>query len=97
MALRKLKKQGCSFVPDLLGYEEREQDDERFVPEGYITYVVWEKIPGESLDYENFWAKKTAERSATSSEHNSEWRTRTFALILFVVPKVNLDGLLGKS
>lgn len=55
VALKRLKKMGCDVVPDLLGFQEETQGPHGFVPGGYITHVVWEKVPGEPLDYEEFW------------------------------------------
>ena len=39
----------CSAVPRFLGHAESTQGDDGLVPGGYIRYVVWEKVPGESL------------------------------------------------
>jgi hypothetical protein len=53
--LKTLKKLGCDVVPDLLAYQEGKQGDDGIVPGGYITYVVWDKVPGEPLSLEEFW------------------------------------------
>jgi hypothetical protein len=53
--LKALKKPECDVVPDLLGYQERKQGEDSIVPGGYITYVVWDKVPGEPLSEEEFW------------------------------------------
>lgn len=64
MVLKRLKKMGCGVVPDLLGYQEDKQGPDDFVPDGYITYLVWQKVPGESLEYDKFWAMSFRSRKA---------------------------------
>ncbi|PLN75409.1 hypothetical protein BDW42DRAFT_180745 [Aspergillus taichungensis] len=53
---RALMNQGCSSVPRFLGYCEKTQGEHDLVPGGYIKYLVWEKVPGESLTEEVFWS-----------------------------------------
>ena len=55
VALKRLKKMGCDVVPDLLGFQEETQGPDGFVPGGFITFVVWEKVAGEPLGYDEFW------------------------------------------
>lgn len=55
-AFRVLMRQGCSVVPRFLGYDERKQGQNDLVPGGFIQYVVWEMVPGESLTEELFWS-----------------------------------------
>jgi hypothetical protein len=55
VALKVLKKKRCDVVPDLLCYKEEVQDQDGIVPGGYITYVVWDKVPGQSLNMDTFW------------------------------------------
>lgn len=31
-------------------------------PGGYITYLVWEKVPGDSLDRKGFWSYPISKR-----------------------------------
>lgn len=49
------KKLGCDAVPDLLGYGQGTQEADDIVPGDHITYVVWDKVPGDSLTQEQFW------------------------------------------
>lgn len=63
-ALKELKKLGCDVVPDLLAYQEGEQGEDSIVPGGYITYVVWDKVPGEPLNAEEFWELDLESRQA---------------------------------
>lgn len=55
VALKRLKKMGCDVVLDLLGFQEETQGPDGFVPGGFITFVVWEKVAGEPLGYDEFW------------------------------------------
>lgn len=55
VALKRLRKMGCDVVPDLLGFQEETQGPDGFVLGGFITFVVWEKVAGEPLDYDEFW------------------------------------------
>lgn len=61
-ALRVLKKLNCDAVPALLGYHQGKQEVDDFVPGGHITYVVWDKVPGESLTEEKFWSLERPSR-----------------------------------
>ncbi|KAJ5413462.1 hypothetical protein N7465_005767 [Penicillium sp. CMV-2018d] len=54
-ALSCLTKNKCTTAPRLLGYDIRKQDTNDLVPGGYIMYLVWEKVPGEPLDIDEFW------------------------------------------
>lgn len=55
-AFKLLMRQGCSAVPRFLGYDEKIQEGRDLVPGGYVKYLVWEKVPGESLTEEFFWS-----------------------------------------
>jgi hypothetical protein len=55
-AFRQLMSQGCSSVPRFLGYCEKTQGEHDLVPGGYVKYLVWEKVPGDSLTEEFFWS-----------------------------------------
>lgn len=62
--LKALNKLECDVVPDLLAYREGRQGDDGIVPGGYITYVVWDKVPGEPLRREEFWKLDPQSRQA---------------------------------
>lgn len=66
--LKVLKKQGCDVVPDLLGYHQGKQEDDDIVPRGHVTYVIWDKVPGESLTREKFWNLDRPSRDAIRTE-----------------------------
>lgn len=63
-ALKALKILECDVVPDLLAYQGGKQGDDSIVPGGYITYVVWDKVPGEPLSAEEFWRLDVESRQA---------------------------------
>lgn len=54
----------CDVVPKLLGYQQRREDSDDGVPGGYVTYILWEKVPGESLDVDKFWRLSFSDRQA---------------------------------
>lgn len=63
--LKLFKRLECDVVPDLLACQEVKQgEDSTIVPGGYITYVVWDKVSGESLDEERFWELDFESRKA---------------------------------
>ncbi len=49
-----LQSEHCSAVPRFLGHAESTQGDGGLVPGGHIRYLVWEKVPGESLTKDFF-------------------------------------------
>ncbi|KAB8263302.1 hypothetical protein BDV32DRAFT_119159 [Aspergillus pseudonomiae] len=55
-AFKLLMRQGCNSVPRFLGYDEKIQAENELIPGGYTKYLVWEKVPGESLTEEFFWS-----------------------------------------
>lgn len=54
-ALTALNKKKCQAVPELLGYGQERQGPEAYVPNGYITYVAWERVPGSPVESHVFW------------------------------------------
>ncbi|CAG8353938.1 unnamed protein product [Penicillium salamii] len=62
LALKTLTEGACEVVPRLLGYRHDEQGEDDIVPGGFITYVIWEKVAGDSLDSGRFWSCSFAER-----------------------------------
>ncbi|KAJ5972132.1 uncharacterized protein N7479_002050 [Penicillium vulpinum] len=61
-ALRSLEEKGCEVIPRLLGYRSDQQDQDDIVPGGFITYVIWAKVPGESLNIQEFWSCMFSQR-----------------------------------
>lgn len=66
--LKALKKMSCDVVPDLLGNQEGKQGHDGIVPGGFITYVVWDKVPGDSLTEDKFWNLDRQSRDAIRKE-----------------------------
>ncbi|OQD65500.1 hypothetical protein PENPOL_c006G04774 [Penicillium polonicum] len=64
VALKSFFIRGCEVVPKLLGFHQGKQDEDEGVPGGFITYIVWEKSPGESFDPVKFWLWPFSERKA---------------------------------
>ncbi|OQE88597.1 hypothetical protein PENNAL_c0016G06596 [Penicillium nalgiovense] len=60
--LKSLQEKGCNVISRLLEYQCDQQDEDDTVPGGFITYVIWEKVLGESLDMKNFWGYSFSER-----------------------------------
>ncbi|OQE08750.1 hypothetical protein PENVUL_c008G03896 [Penicillium vulpinum] len=57
-----LEEKGCEVIPRLLGYRSDQQDQDDIVPGGFITYVIWAKVPGESLNIQEFWSCMFSQR-----------------------------------
>lgn len=55
-ALKHLTESGCTVTPRLLGYQIGKQDANDLVPGGYILHLVWERVPGDPLDIDEFWS-----------------------------------------
>ncbi|KAJ5813153.1 hypothetical protein N7447_010176 [Penicillium robsamsonii] len=55
-SFKMLQNGGCGAVPRFLGHAESTQGDNDLLPGGYIRYIVWEKVPGEPITKEFFWA-----------------------------------------
>ncbi|CAG8424807.1 unnamed protein product [Penicillium salamii] len=53
---------GCQSVPSLLGWSQSVQGEYGPVPGGYITHLIWEKVPGEILTQEFFWSLPLSRR-----------------------------------
>lgn len=73
-AFKVLMRQGCSVVPRFLGYGERTQGQSDRVPGGFIKYVVWEKVPGESLTEELFWSLDLATRDDIRAKFHAAYK-----------------------
>jgi hypothetical protein len=51
--LKKLSEAGCSSTPRLLAYQRLTQNDEMWLPGGYVVFILIQLMPGISL--EDFW------------------------------------------
>ncbi|OQE20809.1 hypothetical protein PENFLA_c015G00990 [Penicillium flavigenum] len=72
--LKDLKLQQCPVVPTLLAYKEGKQGNNGVVPDGYITHVVWDKVPGKSLNQDKVWDPKSGPlREAVRAKFRDVW------------------------
>ncbi|GLA00601.1 hypothetical protein AnigIFM60653_009351 [Aspergillus niger] len=66
--LRPLTQKGSTITPRLLDSKEVKQDNTGFVPGGFVTWVVWEVVPGLQLGNDvgsaPFWGLSRDERDA---------------------------------
>lgn len=84
-ALKHLTENRCSATPRLLGYETGKQNKNDCVPGGYIMYIVWEKVQGDSLDPMEFWSLPNNQRESI--------RAKFKAAYLFVTKKLYNDNV----
>ncbi|KAJ5606878.1 hypothetical protein N7537_003497 [Penicillium hordei] len=80
------------------------EDD--LVPGGFVTYVVWEKVPGDSFDHLKFRLRPFNEREAIRDKHISgirfpyrpdepqEWQDRFFYRFALAPPDRNPGALM---
>ncbi|KAJ5562715.1 hypothetical protein N7535_002840 [Penicillium sp. DV-2018c] len=68
LAFKSFMKNSCTAVPRLLGYQEGRQADDGKVPGGFITTIVWEKVPGVPLSQIPFWNLDVNQRDSIRQE-----------------------------
>lgn len=71
-ALQGLTDANCSATPSLLAWKHTVQDDERYVPGGYITYILMEKCPG--IDLRCFFQLPREERDQIREAFKKAWQ-----------------------
>ncbi|KAJ5774791.1 hypothetical protein N7457_009687, partial [Penicillium paradoxum] len=69
------KRTAVILSPKLLGYQLGKQGETDLVPGGYILYLVWEKVPGESLDFHRFWSCPFSERQEFRAKFRRAYET----------------------
>lgn len=73
-ALKDLRERHCDMVPTLLAYKEGNQCSDGLVPDGYITHLVWDMVPGKPLDTGQFWRPESALlREAVRAKFRDVW------------------------
>lgn len=89
-ALQSLTEAGCSSTPSLLGWKHTVQNDERYVPGGYITYTLPEKVPG--INFDCFESLPREERDQIREAFISAWRGIFTVLltIMYFLQKVSV-------
>lgn len=70
-ALQALTDAKCSSTPSLLAWKHCLQDNERYVPGGYITYILMEKCPG--INMESFFQLPRDERDQIRAAFKKAW------------------------
>lgn len=72
--LKDLQLRQCPVVPSLLTYKEGKQGNDGLVPDGYITHVVWDKVPGKSLNQDKVWDPTSGPlREAVRAKFRDVW------------------------
>lgn len=66
-AFKAFNRKGLTCTPRLLGHKQIKQNNRGPVPDGFLTYLVWEIVPGERLGTgtgkaRNFWTFDRSER-----------------------------------
>ncbi|KAJ5426897.1 hypothetical protein N7465_001967 [Penicillium sp. CMV-2018d] len=71
--LKNLDDQNCAAVPRLLGLRTGLQDVGDYVPGGYISYVAWERVPGDLIKSRSFWESGFAYREQVRSAFSTAY------------------------
>lgn len=71
LALQSLTDAGCTSTPSLIAWKNTAQDDERYVPGGYLTYILMEKASG--INLEDFDRLPREERDQVRVAFKSSW------------------------
>ncbi|KAJ5484499.1 hypothetical protein N7453_011967 [Penicillium expansum] len=94
IALKSFMRFGCEVVPRLLGYQQSKQQEDDMVPGGFVTYIVWEKVPGDSFDHIKFWLRPFSERATIRDKFRQEWNDRFFYRFALALPNRNPGALM---
>ncbi|KAJ5528584.1 hypothetical protein N7527_001977 [Penicillium freii] len=99
VALKSFLIHECEVVPRLLGYQQSKQKEDDMVPGGFVTYIVWEKVPGDSFDHLKFWLRPFNEREAIRDKFRLVF-TRLlkfgFMPLMATSSKITMTNLLAK-
>ncbi|KAJ6078592.1 hypothetical protein N7467_008345 [Penicillium canescens] len=87
IALKALQQRDCPAVPDSLGYQLAKQSMLANVPRGCPVYLVWKKVPGESLTHQA-WEAPLSKRA----EIRSKFR-QTYVQFVEYRPMADLERL----
>ncbi|KAJ5932941.1 hypothetical protein N7516_007430 [Penicillium verrucosum] len=72
--LKDLKLRKCPVVPSLLAYKEGKQGNDGLVVDGYITHIVWDKVPGKELNQDMVWNRTSGPlREAVRAKFRDVW------------------------
>lgn len=88
-ALKHLTDNKCSATPKLLGWHYDTQDVTDLVPGGYVTYLVWEKVPGDPLSEEEFWSFTYGQRESIRAKFKQAYSCVTEYLAYNYMPIAN--------
>ncbi|RFU35299.1 hypothetical protein B7463_g1042, partial [Scytalidium lignicola] len=77
-ALKSFTDGHSKITPILLAYKEDKQDDQGLVPGGYITYLIWNILPGvplgDNLGEAQFWRLSSNERNEIRKVFEKEYK-----------------------
>ncbi|KAH8434308.1 uncharacterized protein LDX57_011955 [Aspergillus melleus] len=64
----------AKHLPRCLGVKTVKQDNTGLVPGGYMSYLLWEKLPGVCLDEERVWSLDRTERNAVRESFKAAYK-----------------------
>ena len=71
-ALQMLTQAGCSSSPTLLAWKHERQNDDMWLPDGYIVYILMNKLPG--IRIENIKSLPCQERDELRKSFKDAWQ-----------------------
>jgi hypothetical protein len=77
-ALQIFRQNNSAFAPQLLAFRQAVQGNNCPLPGGYITYILMNKVPGDSLYKLQYWTLPEVEREDISREFLKVLRYATF-------------------
>ncbi|KAI9039889.1 uncharacterized protein KD926_008990 [Aspergillus affinis] len=73
-ALALFRDKRAKHLPRCLDVKETKQDVTGLVPGGYMSYMLWEKLPGVRLDDEMFWSLDRNERDGVREAFEAAYK-----------------------
>ncbi|KAJ5807630.1 hypothetical protein N7447_011086 [Penicillium robsamsonii] len=73
-ALISLDHKNCTAVPKLLGYGNRVQGVEDYVPGGNTNYLAWKRVAGEPIGSVSYWERDLADREEVRSAFRAAYK-----------------------
>ncbi|CDM36140.1 unnamed protein product [Penicillium roqueforti FM164] len=91
-ALKKFTETECTATPKLLGYQINSQGVNDVIPRGYIIHLIFEKVRGEPLEFEEeILSKITGFDMAIEIDPEYEWTDINFVIYDLVLLSSNYE------